>query len=224
MQRKVALLLVGVVLLAGVAAAPAAAQTNESDTGLAGELFGSTGQSIAERAMNDPLGFASEVTSAARGMAAGASPFGADRSTSECAADYQSEINNNAAAYETYINNRTNASTDTDVVAVHCTAESEGLFNDSMVTSTIYLTADVNKSGDSYTYENLTAVDDTNRTVDEELTQTGTARNEGPDDLVTFRKKYVEQNKTPPRSYVARMGGKYRGDVTGTFGFLPDDE
>lgn len=224
MQRKLALLLVGCVLLAGVAAAPASAQTNESDQGLAGELFGSTGQTIADRAMNNPLGLASDFASAASGKAAAANPFSdADRSPSQCAADIQSEINQNNGTYETYINDRVNASTDQDVVAIHCSRGSDEIFNDSMVTKTVYLTADVNTSGDSYTYENMSVVDDTSRTVDEDITLTGTAATDGPDDLAKTRKEYLAENETPPRSYRARMAGKYDGDVTGTFGFLPND-
>ncbi|WP_123619168.1 hypothetical protein [Halorubrum sp. CSM-61] len=220
MRRTIALLLVGVVIIAGVAA-PAAAQSDSTDDGLVSELFGSTGQSIVDQVRDDPIGFAQNVVAAASGAASSANPFGgADRTPAECAADIQTEINDNNAAYATYLNDRVEANASRDVVAIHCSKETRDGFSTDVITETVYLTATVNNSTDPYTYENLSVVNETSMTVDEEVTLTDSATTDGPDDLVEFRKEYVSKNETPPRNYLARIGGKYGNDVSGTFDFL----
>lgn len=220
MKRLAALFAAVLLVSAAIAAPPVAAQSD--DAGVVEELFGSSAGSVVEQVTSDPIGFAETISAAAGGWASSNSPFsGADRTPSECASDIKTEINDNSATYETYINDRVNASTDRDVVRVECTLETRDGLSTDVVTETIYLTADVNTSDDSY--ENISAVDTTDRTVDHTVTLSGAATTDGPDDLVEFREEYAEENETPPQQYQARIGGKYSGDVTGTFAFLPDE-
>lgn len=149
-----------------------------------------------------------------------------ERTADECAADIQATYNEHNQSFETYINQRTEASTERDVIRIQCTQD----IRDGITTNTdresVYLVGDVvtNNSTGVTSYENTRIVGDVDRPVDHRVILSGLATEVGADDFEAFTEEYVGPNKTPPRSYRQTMKGKYAGHIHGTFGFLPEPE
>lgn len=115
----------------------------------------------------------------------------------------QEAFNDRSGEFLDYANERTTASTEWDVIAV--TFERED--SDS---ATVYLVATVNDSTDNYTSAEV--VDDTNRTVDKELTLRDYASKHAADEVDRFHEQFVDPNESVTRAYLSRMASKYAGD------------
>lgn len=113
----------------------------------------------------------------------------------------QSYYNPRSDNFESWINERSTASTEYDVVALEFQLGGE--------TSTAYLVADV----ENESYHNSSIVDETNRTVDHNVTLCGYAADEAPGELEAFYGEYVETGDDVDRSYVGRLAGSYRKNV-----------
>lgn len=218
----VVLLLVGAV--APFMAAPAYAQDSTSDdededSGFFDRLVGADndGDGGILAGVLRTIGIPNPTASARNWMYRNVqNPFSEPKRTAdECATDIAAEVNNHSEAYTKYANERATAYASRDVVAVRCELTRDGETNE----QTVYVTADVNGSD----YENLSASTTApeNRSVDHTLVLTGMATEEMPDDFVTFREEYVEQDKTPTRGFVISKGAKYKGYVFGSPSFLP---
>lgn len=179
---------------------------NQTDDGLLGNLTASVSRAN--------LYFSGLVANTKYGVGASDEP----RTAASCAEDIQTELNSNNQTYETYVNNRINASTDRNVVKVTCKYEADGgLLDETMETESVYVVADVTNGS----YSNMTVVDSTNRSVDERVVLTGLAVQQLPDDLKAFTDDYAAKGKTPGKGYERMMAAKYAGHVEGTFAFLP---
>jgi hypothetical protein len=77
----------------------------------------------------------------------------------------------------------------------------------------VYVTADVNGSD----YEHAAVVTSTDRTVDESCELSDNAARNAADELGTLREEYVSDDEAIPASEVARLGGRYKGNIDCTF-------
>jgi hypothetical protein len=214
-----ALLAVAVVTAGvGVVAQPVAA---DDDSFLDDVLSGDDAEGQSDGILGSVSAWARNASAWASGLAARSSTLapGRERTAEECASDIKAEVNDHNASYEQFINNRTSARTSVDVVAVHCTYDSN--FFDNGQNQTVYIVADVRNESGSLVYTNGSAVDDTDRTVDEYIVLSGLATEELPDDVSTFREEYVEPGESPNGTYVRKMGAKYAGYVSGSPEYLP---
>jgi hypothetical protein len=132
---------------------------------------------------------------------------------SDRATDLQAYVNEYNESFLAYINARTNASTNYDVIRVNVTLNDE--------TATKYLVADVNATTNDY--EHLRMVNETNRTVDQWVTLHGIAADEAPADLEQFHEDYVatDTDLTDDPALAVELQEKYDGHVAGSFGPLP---
>lgn len=215
-----------VLLLVGAAApyavAPAQAQddsdSDDGDSGFFDSLVGADNDDSGDGFVASVLrsvGIPNPMASARNWMYRNNPFHDAKRTPTECTDDIMSEVNNNAASYTEYVNERSTAQTAYDTLEIRCELTQGG----ETTSSTIYVTADVNGTN----YENVSVSESPpeNRSVDERLVLTGIAAEELPDDLVEFRKEYVEEDETPTRGYVISKGAKYKGYVWGSPSFLP---
>lgn len=207
LSRTAVVLTLVVALVAG-AAVPATAQSSDSNV-VSDFLDTDVSVKSVAQTLSDWSNFVSGYTSRL-----GSEP---DRTAAECASDIQAEINNNSAAWQQRLNQNLSASTSRNVLEVRCQiATREGLEKVTK-TESVYLVADVQNGS----YTGLQAVDNTSRTVDHVLLLQGSAAKTAPDDLAEFRKKFIAENRSVPRSYAQKMKGQYAGSVYGTFEPLP---
>lgn len=189
--------LVFAILLATTAIAPTAtvAQSDEDD-GLVGDLLDGEddGTDWSERVRGAVTGFVNRVT---------ADTDGTDAATA--AADFQAAFNANNATLQSYANNRSTAGTDFDVLAVTFDVDDE--------TETVYLVADVT-DGD---YQNATAVDATDRTVDEECILEDHAATQADNEVANFTEEFANTNDDPNDRYLGRLAAEYGGAVSCSF-------
>jgi len=123
----------------------------------------------------------------------------------EAAQNTQETFNGNNTTIQAWVNNRTTASEDYDVLAFEFTVDGE--------TSTVYLTSNATNDG----YQNASMVDSTDRSVDESCTLENLAAQQADTELAAFVDDYAEPGKNVSRSYLAGLAGKYGGSVDCTF-------
>lgn len=188
-----------VVLVAMAGAAPVAAQ--DSDEPPLADVFVDEGgePTLVAKALSE----VSDVYSVARSFATG---IGDDTTATEAADAAQTEFNDHSSAYDTYVNQRTNASTSADVLKVTFDLEA---------TDTRYVVADVNGSD----YENVSMVTSTDRQVDESCTLSGSAARSAADELEQFHEEYVKPGENPTATYLAMMNAQYSGVTNCSFSF-----
>lgn len=208
--RAAAVLVVGLVLVSSLPAGVATAQSDEDDGSVLSDVL-----DVEVSGLGDTVdGFLGVVQGLVdRGSAA---ISGANRSVTDCRADLMAEFNQHSDAYVSELNAATSPSSDRDVLQVRCVEDPRRPWADSEATS-FYIVANV--SDGSYT--NASAVETTNRTVDETVVLKGIAREQLADDLATYRETYIEGNETVGKAYQQRMTAKYAGNVYGTVDPLP---
>lgn len=121
---------------------------------------------------------------------------------SEACGDLQTTFNENSGTIQSYVNDRTNASTGADVLELTCAPRDEE-------TETIYLTADVTNG----TYTNASMVDSTDRTVDATCRLEEDAAVNAADELGTFVEQFAEPGKDLSADFRKRLVSQYAGDV-----------
>jgi hypothetical protein len=134
-------------------------------------------------------------------------PFLGDDETTDTASDeleeVQSYYNPRSAEFEAWINARSNASADYDVVGITFELDGE--------TASKVLVAEVNSTTDDY--QNSSIVDSTERSIDHNVTLCGYAADSAPAELETYYNEFVEPDEDLTSSYVGRLAGQYKGGV-----------
>lgn len=128
-----------------------------------------------------------------------------DETAAEAAQQTQATFNGNASTTQTWVNNRTSASSAYDVLAFTFEIDGEA--------ATIYLTSNATAGG----YRNTSMVDTTDRTVDETCTLEGYTAQQADTELATFVDDYADPGTNVSNSYLAGLAGEYGGDVDCTF-------
>lgn len=123
---------------------------------------------------------------------------------SEACGDLQETFNDNNQTIQSYVNERTNASSDADVLKLTCAPRDEE-------TETVYLTADVTAND---TYANASVVDSTDRTVDADCHLEEDAAVNAADELQTFVDEFAEPNEDLSADFRKRLAAQYAGDVS----------
>lgn len=188
---RIGIAIAAIVVLAGVATAPGPVAAEES--GILADLTDSVGS------------FVDGLLGAARGEFNRFMDEPADRDAAEAANDLQAEYNASSSAIESWVNERTTASADEDVLEIELDI-GDG-------TGTLYLVADV--AGSSY--ENSSLVDSTTRTVDETCELDDAAARNAPDELETFIEEFVDEDQDVSTGFLARLDRQYRGLVDCSF-------
>lgn len=189
MHRSTSTLVVATLLLVSMTAAPAVASHDASS------------------AADGVLGDDSSIVGWATGLAnrLGGLFGGVDTDATTACSDLQTTFNEHNTTIQDYVNNRTDASSDANVLAVTCAIDDES--------TTRYLVADVD--GDNYT--NATMVDSTDRTVDETCTLEGSAAANASDELQTFVDKFASTGDDVTGQFRSRLRAQYAGKVDCTF-------
>lgn len=204
-KRKLATLAIATLVLSAMVGGIATAQTTDEsspvDDLLTVEENDAGVTASAKRGVSSTLSFLDGLEKRISYGAMSRVGFGDDWTASEKAQTLQDRFNSHNASYESYVNNRTNASTSYDVIRVTILKDGEN--------ATVYLTADV--KNDSYT--NATMVDSTNRNVDHYVTMCGLAAKDAPKEMKQFRTTFVENDKDLNRGYVIKLTSKYKGYV-----------
>jgi SAM-dependent methyltransferase len=112
-----------------------------------------------------------------------------------------------ADAIQAWVNARTTATTDADVLALDLDADGDG---DAV---TVYLVADVNGSD----YANASLVEATDRTPDHECTLEEEAAANADEELATFRERFVDESRDVSVAYQDRLAAQYAGQVACSF-------
>jgi len=126
-------------------------------------------------------------------------------STETKAEEVRSEVESNATLYESWLNSQLTASEDRDVLAVTIRNETSE--------TTVYVVSDVSNG----TYENVTAVNSTSRTVDETIELEGRAGRNAPDELAAFRERTVIPGDNVSRGTLGRFTTEYGGLIEVSF-------
>jgi hypothetical protein len=124
-------------------------------------------------------------------------------SATEACGDLQSTFNANNRTIQSYVNERTNASTDADVLELTCAPREDE-------TATVYLTADVTAND---TYANASMVDSTDRTVDASCRLEEDAAVNAADELETFVEEFADPGEDLSADFRKRLVSQYAGDV-----------
>lgn len=198
MQRIMSLLVA--LLLVTSAVTPVAAQDSDDDSE---SILNSVIEAESGDRLDAILGAASGFYARAQNMFQARAD---DQTPAEHAADTKQVFNDNNETLLTYVNDRSTASTDADVVALRFTEEDE-------TSETIYLVADVNNS----TYQSAQMVNSTDRTVDEECTLEDSATRNADEELDTFVTEFATGNENTTSRYRSRMVTEYSGKVSCTF-------
>lgn len=119
-------------------------------------------------------------------------------------AEVQSSFNSYNVSIQQWVNNRTTATEEHDVMELRLSIDG--------TTATRYVVANV--SGGNYTQ--LRMVNKTNRTVDDTTVVCGFAAERAPEEQTRFIEDYVQTGEDPSQSYLAKMSGKYGPDVEST--------
>lgn len=189
-----ALLALVLVLAAVTVATPASAQSDEcADAVLesvceANAAFWAYAGGLSDRAADVATGIVS------------------DTGAETAADDFQSTFNSHNETIEAWVNDRTNASTDRDVVAL--------TFRESGSGTTVYLVATVNNSS----YQDSHVVDSTDRSVDESCTLEAAAARNADSETQRFHDEFAEPDTDLTDAYVRQMAGRYGGKVDCTIG------
>lgn len=138
---------------------------------------------------------------------------GSDKAdATEYSEDVQSTFNSHNDTLLQWANARSTASEDADVARLKFTDKSGN-------SKYMFVVADVNTTTGNYTsvrMMNLTEFKDTDRTHDHTFRLSPFASRNAADELDTFITEYAEPNEGLNRSELARLSGKYRGEITGT--------
>lgn len=197
-----------VALLLGVTVGATATVGAADDTGPIEEALNSHDRSLGE--------FVSATYGWAKGQAAKAkyaiahsrTPIiggGEADTASDEFADVQSYYNDRSTEFEGWVNDRTPASTDHDVIEIEFQLEGE--------TETGYLLANVSNGN----YTETAIKTSTNRTVDETVTMCGYAADSARDELKTFYKEYVEPGNDVETGYLGGLAGRYKSHTATSF-------
>lgn len=189
MSRHLALV---ILLVAVLVAVPAAAQTDDGP--------------IIDLIDGEDDGILAGIEGFLDGIIARFTDPAADRSASEAADDLRSEFNAHNDSLETWVNDRTTADTDANVLELTLDPEGDG-------DETVYLVADVNGSD----YENATLTTSTDRSVDESCTLEDAAAANAADELDAFHNRFVTEDRDVTPRYRSRLKGQYAGDVSCSF-------
>jgi len=127
--------------------------------------------------------------------------IGSEISAEAAAANVSEYYNDHNASIEAWVNDRTNASTDHDVVEITWYVDGEE--------ATRYLVATV--ENDSYVNSNM--VTDTNRTVDETVGLCGLAARDSRDELESLHETFIGPGENVSRDRLANLATTYGPDV-----------
>jgi len=112
------------------------------------------------------------------------------------------------------VNTWTTADTDYDTFSLTFQDENSG-------NSTIHVIADVNNSTGNYSSGRVVDKLPDGRTADQNYTLSPFASRNVREDLEELYDRSLESGERPERSYLAKLAGKYEGEITG--GELPGD-
>jgi hypothetical protein len=127
-------------------------------------------------------------------------------SATEACGDLQATFNDHNETIQSYVNARTNASADTDVLAITCVPNED----DDDASEAVFLTADVTANG---TYANASIVDSTDRTADANCVLEEDAAVNAADELATFVEEFAEPGDDLSADFRTRLVSQYAGDV-----------
>lgn len=200
-----------------VGAGVAAAQDGETDDGgLLDALFGdddSESETDSDESGLLSWSSASTLWESYKGTAAGTferfSQWGTEADAQRAADDVQTFVNSHNETIEQYINSRTTASEEFDVVAIE--------FRDDSGSDTRYLVADVSSGN----YTNGRMVDSTERSVDETCELEDQAVANARDELDSVFETYIKSDDDVDAGKLAELNGQYQPDVACSF-FVPE--
>lgn len=203
-----ALAVVTLILTASVAGPVALTASAQSDdeSGVVDTLFGSD-----EDEDTDTI---TVVTAFVGGVADRLNPL-AERPEKANADEYgsnvQSTFNSNSDALMDWTNTRASGTEDEDVVRLKFTDESGN-------TDYRFIVTDVNATTGNYTsvrMMNASEFQNTDRDHDLTFRMTPYASRNADEELNTFIDEYAEPGEDVDRSYLARIGGEYRDEISG---------
>jgi len=125
-----------------------------------------------------------------------------DSNATAAAENATAVYNAHNASFETWVNNRTNASTSQDVVEISWHVEGEA--------ATRYLAATVENG----TYTDSAMVASTNRSTDETVSLCGLAARRSATELEQFHDRFAGPGENTTSDYLAKLGGRYGADVS----------
>lgn len=194
-QRAILLSVLLVTALVGAAAAPAAATHDGGDEG------------IFEQITPDDDGVVSSVISYGSGYLGRVSYWvsGPENSAEESRDAMMQAFNERNESFIRYANDR--GLHQGEVVQVDCELEGE--------TATAYLVATYNST--SGEYENASFVRSTSRSVDHEVVLQKSACDNAGEEIETFHKTFVAEDRNVTRSYLSKMAGKYGDNIEQPF-------
>lgn len=134
-----------------------------------------------------------------------------ESTAAEEAAAVQSTFDAHNSSIQTWVNARTDASTEHDTTKVQISIDGE--------TATRYITANV--SGGNYTALQMSESIPESRSVDDTTHVCGYAAENANSELEAFVEAYVETGEDPSQEHLAKMKGKYEPDTESTL--LPTD-
>lgn len=194
-MRRLFATLVVMTLLAQASVTPAAAQSDGPIDGMFSAAEESSFLSALEGVRDGLVG---RATDAVAGV--GGSPDAA-----ELAEDFQTAFNENSGDYQQWANNRTEATSSLDVLAVK--------FSQDDSNETVYLTADVVNGA----YTNVSVANSTDREPDESCELEGNAARNAADELATFNERFVAGDGNVTNDYMTSMASRYGGNVDCSF-------
>jgi len=202
MAKETVIILATVVSLSLIATAPVAADEDGILDGLTDDGESSTLESVGSTA-DYIRGYASGLYARASVALFGDEPE--SWSTERTAEAVRSEVESNSPAYESWLNSQLTASTDRDVLSITIRNETSE--------TTVYVVSDVS----SGSYENVTALNSTTRTVDESIELEGRAGRNAPDELEAFRERTVIPGENVSAGTLGRFTTEYSGLIEASF-------
>ena len=191
--RSIALSVLLVVALAAGAAAPAAADHNDSSS------LGDALEPSDDGYLAAALGLLGATDRARYAV------FGPEDNATENRDAAIETFNQYNESFVSYANARDIH--EGEVLRVDCTVDGE--------TATGYIVATYNSTSEEY--ESAKAVTSTDRTVDHEITLQKNACDNAASELEHFYDEYASQDKDVTRKYMTKMASKYKGNVEEPF-------
>lgn len=207
-NRLIAIALAALLVLSAVGAAPLAiADHNESDASgvFDGVVTVENDSSDSEGTMAKARRAVSRVAGAASGALSRLTDRGTDQTASEAAQSAEDTFNANNQTIQSYVNARSDASEDANVLELTFDIEGE--------TATRYVVSDVNGTD----YDNATMVSETTRTVDETCALEAQAADNAGAELQTFVDEFASDGTDLSPSYQGRLASQYGGEVACSF-------
>jgi len=187
----------------GVAMTPAAAQTDES---VLEEMVGAASGIGAEALEHARFAYSYAKTAALeRARAALGNDTDPEWSAVQKRDALHNRIDGNSTAYQSWINERVDASTDRSTIRIR--------LDNGTSQSDLFLVADMNNGS----YENLRAVEQTDRTIGESCTLAGEAGANAPDELDLLYTESIEPGKNVSTAFTGRLAADYKNDVDCSF-------